>query len=226
MGRHGAHFLRVLLAWRVASRRGRRTIGIHGRGILGSRIEGEEIMKLSNLFMIALLAGTLGVFGCSDDPPSNGNGGTGGDGNGGSGGDGGTGGGAADPCTGGFCNDPSEAKTACEVAVDYCKGPDCCSGAGGAGGGVDPTDEQCDGFGEALCTIDFGGTGGAGGGTGGAGGGGSDGPTAEEVCDECDSPDVDRIAACEKAYDDCIAADPLANVAEKCAIFALSRCGI
>ena len=35
-------------------------------------------MKLSKLYMIALLAGTLGVIGCSDDPPSEGNGGSGG----------------------------------------------------------------------------------------------------------------------------------------------------
>ena len=34
-------------------------------------------MKLSRLFMIALLTGTLGVIGCGDDPaPSNGTGGT------------------------------------------------------------------------------------------------------------------------------------------------------
>jgi hypothetical protein len=51
-------------------------MGIHGRGILGSHIEGEEIMKLGDLCMIALLAGTLGVFGCSED--SNGAAGTGG----------------------------------------------------------------------------------------------------------------------------------------------------
>ena len=213
-------------------------------------------MKLSNLFMIALLAGTLGVFGCSDDPPSNGNGGSGGDGAAGTGGSGtagtggsgtagtggsgtagtggsgtagtggtgtgGTGGGAADPCTGNNC-DLTEPKLACEAAVAFCKSADCC------GDGVDPTDGECDAFGEALCTIDFGGAGGTGG-TGGAGGaGGSDGPTAEEVCDECDSPNVDRIAACEKAYDDCIAADPSGtpdNVQEKCAVFALSRCGV
>ena len=51
-------------------------------------------MKLSNLFMIALLAGTLGVFGCSDDPPATGNGGSGGEGTAGTGGSGtaGTGG--------------------------------------------------------------------------------------------------------------------------------------
>jgi hypothetical protein len=54
-------------------------------------------MKLSSLFMIALLAGTLGVFGCSDDPPATGNGGSGGEGTAGTGGDGtaGTGGGTA-----------------------------------------------------------------------------------------------------------------------------------
>jgi hypothetical protein len=51
-------------------------------------------MKLSNLFMIALLAGTLGVFGCNDDPPATGNGGSGGEGTAGTGGSGtaGTGG--------------------------------------------------------------------------------------------------------------------------------------
>ena len=50
-------------------------------------------MKLRNLFVIALLAGTLGVFGCSDDPAT-GNGGNGGEGTAGTGGEGtaGTGG--------------------------------------------------------------------------------------------------------------------------------------
>jgi len=169
-------------------------------------------MKLSRFFVIALLAGTLGAFGCSDDPPSNGNGGSGGDGAAGSGG---TGGGAADPCTGGFCDDPSEAKTACGVAVDFCKSPDCC------GDGVDPTDGECDAFGEALCTIDFGGTGG----TGGAGGDGGTDPA--DVCAECD--DQDRIGLCTDAWNACQAnppSGPPENVDEKCAVIALSRCGI
>jgi hypothetical protein len=178
-------------------------------------------MKLSRLFVIALLAGTLGVFGCSDDDP-NGNGGSGG-----AAGSGGTGGGAADPCTGGFCDDPSEAKTACGVAVDYCKSDQCCGGAGGAGGAVDPTDEQCDGFGAALCKIDFGGAGGAGGGTGGAGGTGAGGPTAEKVCAECDSDEKIRIDECKETWDQCIANPPSGgDPEEKCGVIALSRCSV
>ena len=144
-----------------------------------------------------------------------GTGGTGGDGGGGTGGDG------TDPCTGNNC-DLTEPKLACEAAVAFCKSVDCC------GDGVDPTDGECDAFGEALCTIDFGGTGGTGG-TGGAGGGGAGGPTAEEVCAECDSPEQVRIDACEAAYDTCIANPPSGtpdNAQEKCAVLALSRCGV
>ena len=47
-------------------------------------------MKLSKLFVIALLAGTLGVFGCSDDPETGNGGGGGTAGSGGSAGNGGT----------------------------------------------------------------------------------------------------------------------------------------
>jgi len=87
-------------------------------------------VKLSNLFMIALLAGTLGVFGCSDDPPATGNGGSGGEGTAGTGGSGtaGTGGngGSVDPdvCNVDLCLlDTSEGealKAKCLVAYDTC----------------------------------------------------------------------------------------------------------
>jgi hypothetical protein len=76
-------------------------------------------MKLSNLFMIALLAGTLGVFGCDSDPAT-GNGGTGGSGTAGTGGDGGSGGSVDDPCTGGECENDQARKDACGIGIDYC----------------------------------------------------------------------------------------------------------
>jgi hypothetical protein len=84
-------------------------------------------MKLSRLFMIALLTGTLGMIGCSDDPPQTGNGGTGGGaaGTGGTGGDGaagtgGTGGSSGEVCTLGVCAEPGAFKTACLMAYDTC----------------------------------------------------------------------------------------------------------
>jgi hypothetical protein len=82
-------------------------------------------MKLSNLFMIAMLVGTLGVFGCSDDPPATGNGGSGGEGTAGTGGDGAAGGGgeggtAADPCNEGLCRTDDAKKTECETKVQEC----------------------------------------------------------------------------------------------------------
>jgi hypothetical protein len=75
-------------------------------------------MKLSNLFMIALLAGTLGVFGCDSDPQT-GNGGSGGDGTAGTGGDGtaGTGGGTAGSGGTGGTTAPD---TSCDA---ICSGP-------------------------------------------------------------------------------------------------------
>jgi hypothetical protein len=64
-------------------------------------------MKLSKLFVIALLAGTLGVFGCSDDPET---------GNGGSGGTAGSGG------TGGMpeCQAPEACDDGEECTADTC----------------------------------------------------------------------------------------------------------
>ena len=73
-------------------------------------------MKLSNLFMIALLAGTLGVFGCSDDPPATGNGGSGGEGTAGTGGSSGT-----TNCDYGDCADPGTQRDLCEAAVTVCE---------------------------------------------------------------------------------------------------------
>jgi len=97
-------------------------------------------MKLSRLFVIALLAGTLGVFGCSDDPPATGNGGSGGEGTAGTGGSGtaGTGGsgtagsggsgtagsggsGTAGNCDYGDCVAPGIERDACEAAVAICE---------------------------------------------------------------------------------------------------------
>jgi hypothetical protein len=190
-------------------------------------------MKLSNLFMIALLAGTLGAFGCSDD--NGGAAGTGGSGTAGTGGTGtgGSGGTATDPCTGGFCEDPSEAKKGCEVAIEYCKSDDCCSGAGGAGGdggAVDPTDAECDAIGPKICMLDFGGGGGTGGGgTGGGGtggGGGGDNPTADEVCALCDSEVPGHIQDCKDTYNACLSNPPSGgDPGEKCSVIALAQCG-
>jgi len=59
-------------------------------------------MKLSRLFVIALLAGTLGVIGCGDDPTSD---------------NGGNGGGSCDT---GVCADNAELRAACEAAVELC----------------------------------------------------------------------------------------------------------
>jgi hypothetical protein len=77
-------------------------------------------MKLSNLLMIALLAGTLGVFGCNDDPT--GTAGTGGSGTAGTGGSGtaGTGGTPAGNCDYGDCVDGSTQQQACEAGVTAC----------------------------------------------------------------------------------------------------------
>jgi hypothetical protein len=167
------------------------------------------------LLVIAILAGTLGVIGCSTDSGGgggSGTAGTGGNGNG-NGGNGGNGGTVSDPCTGGFCDDPSEAKTACGVAVDYCKSDECCSGAGGAGGSVDPTDAQCDALGPKICMIDFGGAGG----TGGSGGSGGQCTNGELCCIEVCASDHDLAEplrqVCLNEYNNCI---DLGNTEAQC----------
>jgi len=170
---------------------------------------------------MALLAGTLGVFGCDSDPAT-GNGGNGGSGNGGAGG-GGSGGNGTDPCTGGFCDDPSEPKAACERALDFCKSDACCEA-------VDPTDDQCNGLGPKICMLDFGGGGGTGGGgTGGGGtggGGGGDNPTADEVCELCDSEVGGHIQDCKDTYNACLLNPPSGgDSGEKCSVIALAQCG-
>jgi len=70
-------------------------------------------MKLSNLLMIALLAGALGAFGCSDDPAT----GNGGNGTGGNGGD------PFDPalCNRELCVNNETLRQACETALEACR---------------------------------------------------------------------------------------------------------
>jgi hypothetical protein len=70
-------------------------------------------MKLSRLFMIALLAGTLGVIGCGDDTTNPA-------GSGGTAGTGGTGGTPAGNCDYGDCVDGSTQQQACEAGVTAC----------------------------------------------------------------------------------------------------------
>jgi len=180
--------------------------------------------------MIALLAGTLGVFGCSDDP-KNGNGGSGGSaGSGGTGGSGGSGGTAADACTSGDCADSSaDVQAACGTVKAFCNSEDCCTlpGTGGAGGTmmIDPDPDTCDAAGQYVCER-------AGaGGTGGDGGTGGSGTqcdyTAKEICELCDSQDA--IPDCESTFDACLANPPsgaLSEVCDKCTVIARSECGL
>jgi len=130
--------------------------------------------------MIALLAGTLGVFGCSDDPPSNGNGGTGG-----------TGGGAAEPCTGGLC-ETADVKIDCDAARAACK----------VDTTINMTDAECDAAAtEFYCVVGDPGTGGA----GGDGGGGAGGASGVAGCDvDLCLKDPGRKAACEAFMPWCI----------------------
>jgi hypothetical protein len=168
-------------------------------------------MKLSNLFMIALLAGTLGVFGCDSDPAT-GNGGTGGSGTAGTGGDGGSGGSVDDPCTGGECENDQARKDACGIGIDYCNS----LGAGGAGGA--PTEQQCDAVGTAICNVDTGA-----GGDGGSGGTPGDCDwTAAELCAVCEI--AAGIADCENEFAACLLLDLGGNECEKCAGAALFEC--
>ena len=61
-------------------------------------------MKLSTLFLMTVLVGTLGVLGCNDE--TTGTAGSGGSGTAGSGGSGTAGSGGAGPCSGGVCVAP------------------------------------------------------------------------------------------------------------------------
>jgi hypothetical protein len=182
-------------------------------------------MKLSKLFVIALLAGTLGVFGCAEDAPSDGNGGSGGNGNGGSGGNGGT---AADACTSGDCADSSsEVQTACGEVKTFCNSDDCCTlpGTGGTGGTmtIDPDSDTCDDVGQVACILGAGGAGG----NGGEGGTGGTVPaecdwTAAEICLACELQG--GIQDCENEFVACLLADLGGNECEKCAVLALAEC--
>jgi hypothetical protein len=136
-------------------------------------------MKLSRLFVIALLAGTLGAFGCSDDETNGG----------GSGGDG-----ADIGCDEGDCLTDTALQEQCEQLVTACIARDineaeciaagllvlCNDGTGGTGGSGGSGGSGGDGGG---------GTGGdGGGGTGGDGGGGTGGtggaPDPDLLCNE------------------------------------------
>jgi hypothetical protein len=112
-------------------------------------------MKLSRIFLVALLVGTLGVLGCGDDDNGGGTAGTGGSGTAGTGGSGtaGTGGsgtagsgGSVDP---NLCNlevcalDTDVGRTAKEVCLDEYN--DCVSGGGDAG--------TCKTLAEETCTV-------------------------------------------------------------------------
>ena len=137
-------------------------------------------MKPRNLFMIALLTGTLGVFGCSSDPENgNGNGGSGGSGTAGTGGSGGT---VTDPCTGDFCDDSDEPnKAACQELIAECNDT----------AEAELTPDQCDAAGKRLCSVASG-TGGTG------GGGGTGGSSAGGNCDYGDCVDDSTVQqACE-----------------------------
>jgi hypothetical protein len=162
--------------------------------------------------MIALLAGTLGAFGCSDDKN-----GTGGSGTGGTGGTGGS----TDPCTGGFCDDDDARKQACVVSIECCN-TRCYSGGGGAGGAggaaTPPTPAECDAFGNKVCNID----------TGAGGGGGNTGGcdwNADQVCsvENCDYDP--QIPACKERWDECLASGLSGNKCEKCTGVAWEKCG-
>ena len=83
-------------------------------------------MKLSRLFMIALLVGTMGVIGCGDDSSSSGNGGD------------------VDPnaeCNVGVCIENATFKQICIDEINDCI-------ATGRG-----TTEQCIAFGTETCTA-------------------------------------------------------------------------
>jgi hypothetical protein len=160
-------------------------------------------MKLGRIFVIALLAGTLGVIGCNDEEGTGGTAGSGGTaGTGGTAGSGGTGG-TVDPCVGGQCDRDSQAKTNCQDAIDACN----MLGAGGAGGagGAPLTPAECDALGAgSFCTEGTGGTGGTGGAAG-AGGTGGAGGSGVEGCNEglC-LTDPERRAQCEVFIPACL----------------------
>ena len=90
--------------------------------------QGDGTMKLSRLFMIALLVGTMGVIGCGDDSSSSGNGN----------------GGDVDPnaeCNVGVCIENATFKQICIDEITDCI-------ATGRG-----TTEQCIAFGTETCTA-------------------------------------------------------------------------
>ena len=163
-------------------------------------------MRLSKIFVLAVLVGAVAVIGCSEDSGTGGSGGTAGTGGSagtGGGGSGGAGGSVAEPCTEGLCVAGSEPETLCEDAIAFCNLQSA------------PTAAQCDEFGNVFCELDFGGAGGAGG-DGGTGGDG--GPGAADVCVFCETENQTAIDECVDAYDQC--EDSL----HECVVSALAAC--
>jgi hypothetical protein len=209
-------------------------------------------MKLRNLFLITLLAGTLSVLGCGDDETGNG-------GAGATGGDGGTGGSAATGGDGGTGGSAATGGTGGSAATGGTGGSAATGGTGGTGGGAaDPcTGGECDndqarkdacGIGIEYCnSLGAGGEGGSGGavdptpeqcgavgtaicnvdtGAGGNGGaGGNPGGcdwTAVEICALCELSG--GIQDCENEFVACLLLDLGGNECEKCSGAALLEC--
>jgi hypothetical protein len=169
-------------------------------------------MKLSKLFVIALLAGTLGVLGCGDDD-GNGNGGNGG--NGGTAGTGGTGGGGGVDlgCDEGRCVEAAQADK-CEDGIGTCIIAE------------PANEEECIAAGNLIfCNEGAGGTGGNGGtgGTGGAGGA----PDPDVVCNEglCASEGQPKDD-CKLYLAECLANNPALQDEECVAGVQLIFCGV
>jgi hypothetical protein len=160
-------------------------------------------MKLAQFFVIAVLAGTLGVLGCDDETSTGGSGGsgtagTGGGGTGGGGtGGGGTGGGGGGidlGCDEGNCTPDSEAKMDCETLTAACIADEIAN------------EEECIAAGNLIfCGGDGAGGNGGNGGSGGA-------PDPGEVCDEgaCAEPG-DVQDQCKTVLEACLIAEPEEN---------------
>ena len=152
--------------------------------------------------LAAMMALSVAVTGCSDDPTQQVTGGSGGDG-----GSGGSGGGIDVSCDEGRCVDDDQA-TKCEDKTLACID-------------LEPANETaCIAFGNFLFCSE-GGTGGTGGGGGEGGGGmggeGGGGGGIDVSCDEGRCVDGDQATECRDAIALCIAAEP-ANE-EKCIAF-------
>ena len=104
---------------------------------------------------------------------------------------------------------------------------------------IDPTPEDCDAAGQAVCEISGAGGEGGGGGSGGAGGAGGEGGagggpittrcgfTALELCANCEVGGAATQEACVAVFDACLDRYDLGEVGEECqtcSVIALSEC--